>query len=71
MTNSTILAKEYGENKGVNNKTIWSVIQVDNYQIKNLEYFIYKHEAIKFCKKNNLTINKLIDTTKDETIYNN
>ena len=68
MTNSIILAKEFGENKGIINRTIWSVIQIKDYEINNLDYFIYKSEAIKFCKKNNLTISKSIDTTKDETL---
>ena len=71
MTDSIILAKEHGENKGIINRTIWSVIKIKDCEIYNLDYFIYKSEAIKYCKKNNLTISKSIDTTKDETIFSN
>lgn len=67
----TLLAREYGENKGIMNRKIWNVIGV-NYEsldIVNYDYFLTKAEARNYCKKNNLIIDKCIDTTKDETIF--
>ena len=67
----TLLAKEYGENKGIMNRKIWTVIGV-NYEtldIVTYNYFLTKAEARNYCIKNNLIIYKCIDTTKDETIF--
>ena len=67
----TLLVKEYGENKGVINRTIWNVMGV-NYEtldIKTYDYFASKTDARKYCKENNLVVEKCIDTTKNQTIF--
>ena len=71
MKNSIILAKEYGENKGIMNRKIWNVLEV-NYKSLDIvthEYFLTKAEAVDYCTQNNLFIDRCIDTTKDETIF--
>tara|TARA_R100000963_G_C4644763_1_gene108704 strand:- start:2373 stop:3161 length:789 start_codon:yes stop_codon:yes gene_type:complete len=69
----TILVKEYGENKGfTQGSKIWNVIGVNYNKLDDMivhDYFLLKADARKYCKENNLLIEKCVDTTKDETIF--